>query len=264
MISLAQALKASNARNRFLLHDGFVASLKATKQRAQNGSRAAWLFRRARQVLTENLKGIEDIFVRNTDSVLDYPRFGIALEGIPLSLIEKRITMERERDPRSRAIPYYRMYHADVLIGHGKRKRAIPLIDQVLRDARTPADNALKLHARLRKLELTKAHSEAYQKLTTRIYAMAPAALRNAGFRLPVHHEIHDAGVRSMLSQTAFTLEDDINREFVVSYKRTVDGKHELAFRSQRGLSRDLRVSGTDLRNVVNQLNDVVFREKLP
>jgi tetratricopeptide (TPR) repeat protein len=264
MISLAQAIQSQNARSKFSLTDGFVASLQATKERTQRAARSRWLLRRARQILTENLKGIEDIFIRNTDSVLDYPNFGIALEGIPLSLIEKRIAMEKATDPRSRAVPYYNMYRADAYVRNGQYKTGLKVIEQVLQDARNKYDDALKLHALVKQVALLDKDSKHFLHLTTRIYTMAPAALRNAGIRLPVHYEFSNSSVLSLLSKTGFSPAVDENREFVISYSLNKDGHHQLAFRSQRGVARDLRVSGSDLRKVINQLNDVVFSEKLP
>jgi len=225
--------------------------------------RVWWLLRRAQQILTEDLKGIEDIFIRNTDSVLDYPTFGIALEGMPTALLEKRIAVEQQRDLRSAAIPYYRMYLAQSLINKGRSSEARELLQKVIADSREKFDAALKREAMLAEAILLSSDSERYAKLSEGIFFDSRAALRNAGLTLPVNYHIADSSIVSQLARTNLQPTAGSSLEYVVDYNRE-GTKHVFGFRSKQGLVPNVRVSGDDLVSVLHKFRAAVFSEQLP
>lgn len=261
MISLAQALGAQSAAERFRVKEDWSDWATSLKQRTHYYIRRWWLLRRARQILTEQLKGIEDLFVRNTDSVIDYPAFGEALALFPLRTLRNRIKLELDRDPRSQSYPYYKQYLAEGLLNHGHEREADKILREVIADCRPKYDDALKLRALLTRARLFDENSVQYLRLVQLSFRMLRASVRNSGFRLPISHSISNSEVRNLLEETAFKFTDGDN-EFHASHEFS-KGRHILSFRSKQGLVPSIKVSGKDLTTVVNQFNDAVFSEKL-
>ncbi|MDC0358767.1 hypothetical protein OAO01_08125 [Oligoflexia bacterium] len=261
-ISLAQALQAQNSYEKFYRHSDWSSKVRSVKTRIHNKLRIWWLRRRARQILSEDLSGIEDLFIRHTDSVIEYQSFGSVLADFPVSVLHKRIEMEKERDKRIESWVYYNAYLAENYLVHGKKQKALEYINKAMQGTRNKYDDALMVHVLSLKLKLFEEDSLDYTKLATALFAQSPAALRNYGLRLPAFFDISEKDVVRELGKSAFTAVKQEKPEFVIDYAFE-DGKHVLAFSSRSDLIRNVRVLGEDLQDVINQLNDEVFRVKL-
>ncbi len=128
-VSMAQALRAEVA----VLHDKHTNSLVESLTNLVNipwlSIRAWWLERRARGIALEELSDFEDLHVRNTDTMLEYPTFGSIMTGFPLRSIEKRLERLKQDDQRPLAHSYYQVYLAQSLLQHGNAARAISLLE---------------------------------------------------------------------------------------------------------------------------------------
>ena len=261
-ISLAQALLRQNSHEKFRLHKTLWAKIDSLKKRVHNRMRVWWLMRRARQIMTEELLALEDIYVRNTDSIIEYPTFGEMLRYFSFSTLEKRIDLEKIDDSRSQAHVYYRAYLAENALQNGLEELGKKYIEQAIQDSRPRYDDGLRLHLLNKKLDLLHEGSSEYQRVAYTIFSLSKAALRNYGHRLPVAIQIEDSIVRSLLQNSTFYPSQSRNLEYIVSHNFE-QGKHILTFRSRSGLTKTIRVKGEEINLVINQLADGVFREKL-
>lgn len=262
MISLAQALRAKNNQLAFRQYSGWTSWVGSLLSRSANRSRASWLLRRARQIMTEQLDQLEDIYIRHTDSMIEYPTFGTALAGFPTKALRSRVDLEERTDRRSPARLYYDAYIAENLLAHGSRSKGLSLLKEVLSAARYKYDQALRIHTMLLNLEYLKVGSEAYRKLAYEILQTVGPELRNAGFRLPVNLGEMPRSVRSALLDGPFHEDNSLVLPYRINYEHK-DGIHILHFISNQAPVGNSTVKVDDLDEAVNRLSDSVFTKKL-
>lgn len=262
MVSLGIALRKLNAHKKFERYRSTWEWAKALKLRSVNRFRSWWLLRRAREVLTENLSNMEDLFVRHTDSMLDYAALGEVLAPIPPYLLRDRINHEREQDKRSEAAPYYDSYLAENYIEHSWWNDARTLLKNVLSLTRPLYDNALKLRALTLSLQYAQPNTREYADTAYQIFQLSRAELRNEGYRLPVLAKISDRSVRDELEQSAFEIHTEGSYPYTIAYQFQ-DGQHVLEFDSDTTAIGDIRVKADNLYSAINNLADSVFMKDL-
>ncbi len=263
LISLAQALAAQNRQLSFRRVKSWRERLAWIGEASYNRVWRWWLFRRARQILTQDLNNLEDIFIRHTDSMIEYSSFGEFLATFPRRLVERRIEIERKSDKRQAASNYYEAYLAESLIDSGFKKAGLVKIEEILGGLREGYDDGLKLHLYLLKLALYEEQDAQYTELALKVFALSRAALRNAGLRLPVNTSSNMPGkVRNELSASAFYLSAESQLPFEIVFEKNSD-EYLLKFVSRKANSGSITVKGSDLKDAVNKLTDEVFSNDL-
>lgn len=262
LISLSAALQAQAYSLSIQLTNGVFEEIKKWKLIVEHRVRAWWLMRRARQVLIEDLKNIEDLFIRNTDSLIEYPTFGTVLAGIPSSTFEERLVREIEQDSRKDAQLYYQAYKGENLLQHGDPQNGIQLLNQVINGARPKYDSLLRLHAILVSLQKLTPGTDEYASLAQQAYAISRPSLRNEGYALPVNYAEGDKEILSALKKTGFILDNTRSLQYAVGYYRSQQGI-ELEFRSTAGGQVSVKVRGADLFEAINKFNEEVFTQDL-
>jgi tetratricopeptide (TPR) repeat protein len=269
LTSLARALRAHNAHERARLKTGIIDRFESLWLRTKNTILSRYYERKARQILTEELMNIEDLFIRNTDSVLEYPTLGDVLRGYSSGVLERRVKDQIAQDSRERALPYYEAYLAENFLNNslpfiGWRKAAgKTYLEAALGRSRDRYDQALALHlmiVKLREMPLTAAEA---QSLSEDIYLISPAALRNAGLQLTVNYEMASASVRRAFSKTPFHLDNEPLGEFILLHSTGRAGEHEFLLRSRSGIVPEVRVAAEDLKSGINTLVNRVFTQEL-
>lgn len=260
MISLAQALRARNNRLRTRVSASFPAAFMTFKERILSEIRAGWLMRRARQILSEDLKDFEDIYIRNTDSLLDYPSLGEVLARFPLRLAVRRIEREAAKDDRRQADVYYRAYLIECRFVRGSRREALQQLDLLLPELRDGLDESLKIHLLLMKLGAFRPDGEAYSRLAKRIFSLSRAALRNGGYSLPVNYQtsLSDDPIRSYLKGSAFYTDNSVEHSFRIR-SSFADGAFVLEFSEAESGQGRITVKASDAKEAFNRLMDEVF-----
>ena len=112
LISLSQALSAKNNVLRTTVPLSWGEWYRNREEMASNSLRAWWLMRRARQMLLGELNQIEDLTIRNTDSLVEYPTLGDVLSGLSSAAFEARLARQLQTDPRPAAQVFYKAYAA--------------------------------------------------------------------------------------------------------------------------------------------------------
>lgn len=256
-LSLAQALLRKNNHLALIPHSSLADMVNSLRETTLNDIRAWWLFRRAKQVLAEDLTSLEDLSIRNTDSLIEYPTFGELLSRFPLRTAEQRLTLESELDPRVPAQAYYRAYLAESYLAHGETRKGIAFLDEVLKSVRPRYDNALKLHALMLQLSLLDPESDAYALLSSEIFILSRPALRNYGHRLPVRVIGAPPEVIETLAEYPFAVTGKAT-PYEITY--SLEGReHQLYFSTNNGVIGGIRAKGEDLEGVISTLINAVF-----
>lgn len=258
LISLATALDAKNNHIKYYRFSNTGDWLRALKERSVNSVRSWWLMRRARQILTEDLINLEDIYIRNTDSLIEYGTLGTVLAGIPTAALKKRVSEEEAIDSRKDAKYFYMAYRGENLLRNGSEKEGQQLLNEVVNMSRPTYDNMLRLHALLLSLANLSSESDDYVAIANQAFALSRASLRNYGFALPVNYASEDSGIVEELKKGAFILDNSRDLQYSINYQRNGD-EIELHFFSTNSGMVDIKVRGSDLSEAVNKLGDEVF-----
>jgi tetratricopeptide (TPR) repeat protein len=185
-ISLSQALRRKNNIIRNSISSGLTEWFSNKRLILANTLEAWWLMRRARQMLLGELNDVEDLSIRNTDSLLEYPTFGEALRGLSQASLSRRLAKETREDTRTPAKLFYQLYEAESGLGWWPARSALSSLDTVIERARPRYDELLRTHAILLRMQTLDWDSRRYQELAYRVFLTAPAELRNYGLPLPV------------------------------------------------------------------------------
>jgi len=273
LISLSQALRRKNSHDRLYLHGTIWRELASLRQQAVRGVRSWWLMRKARQILVEDLDGLRDLNIRNTDSMIEYSTFGEVLATFPTRLLRRRIEKEQLQDPRKEAQAYYRSYLSESLMNTWSRRAGDVLMDQTIPLFRSRYDNGLRAHSLLARIKAFSPGSPEYTLIAQEVFGISRSALRNYGQRLPIAfnvekpRDLREAGttmdeLTKMLSKSAFFVSNESNLQHIVSYSFE-DNKHLLIFSSASGNTGEIKITSDDLREAINKLADVVFTRQL-
>jgi len=163
-------------------------------------AQAWWQARKARQVAIVELEDFEDLFIRNTDSMLQYPLLGQVFRDLSASDTEARLLKMKERDSRAPASTFYDLYLLERKVASekllGVSNKTITELqellgrireqDKLLR-ARTLATSIIALESRegiFVSLDPKLASLLTRQK--EELFEMLPAMLRQIGSSLPV------------------------------------------------------------------------------
>lgn len=265
-ISLAQALVRHNNILRFHHTDTWTEWLEQKETIASNSLRAWWLLRRARQILIDDLHDIEDLTIRNTDSLLEYPTLGEVLAGFSSSALSRRIEGQRTRDTRAIAGVFYDAYLAESGSSWLFSGAANEKLESVAQRGREGFDTLLKTHVTLLRMRDLSPDSDRYRDLAYRVLHTAAPELRNYGFQLPVAIDLGSdpQSLRSSLEAGPFReAPGKGNVCSITAADPTTPGKLALRFSCPSQSSKNRVVEGDTSGEVVNKLSDALFREEI-
>lgn len=265
-ISLGQALLRQNNILKFHQPATWSEWLEQKRARVENSVRAWWLFRRARQTLIDDLNDIEDLTIRNTDSLLEYPTLGEALSGLSESALSRRIEAQRARDVRATAGTFYDAYLAESEQSWLFPRAANERLDSVIGRSREGFDTLLKVHAMLRRMSSLSPDSQRYRELAYRVFYTAAPELRNYGFQLPVVIDSTTVSGALRSAVKAGPFRDVSGKDSLCSItvgNATTPEKLALRFSCPAQSIHNRLVEGATPGEVVNKLSDALFREEI-
>lgn len=265
-ISLGQALVRQNNALRFQIPRTWSEWLDIKRQRISNAVESWWLLRRARQILTEELNDVEDLSIRNTDSLLEYPTLGEVLQGLSRAALGARLEEESRKDSRAPAKLFYQAYAAESQLSLWRSGAATASLDSIIERSRPRYDDLLKTHATLLRLGTLDTTSARYRELAYRVFYTAPAELRNYGYRLPVRIQA-SSQLRNLILSGPF-VEDRSTRDqdevCLLTSQQAISGSGvSLRFSCPHNSSKNRGVEDSDPHEVVNKLTEALFREEI-
>jgi len=219
-ISLAQALDAQSAVLADTHFNSIHEKLLAIIQRQWLSIRSWWLRRKARQIAVNKLEDFEDLWVRHTDAMVEYPTLGNFTSGFSEDGFAARIKSMLQLDLRPLVHSYYQLYLAENTLTHGNPDEALSLLKIAEPDLR-PFDRLAQAEVlRIELLAQKKLHGwwrnndEIAQEaaIAENIYEIIPSHLRIYDLSLPVETTFSQTsgcnGVEEelidMLTQTRF------------------------------------------------------------
>lgn len=265
-ISLSQALTRKNNLLRTRLSSSWGEWLEDSREIAANSLEAWWLMRRARQILASELNEIEDLSIRNTDSLIEYPTLGEALAGFSRSTLSHRLTTEGNRDDRAAAKLFYQQYLAENSRGILGNRRANEILDTVIERARPRYDELLRTHATLLRMESLNTSTPRYRDLAYRVFYTAPSELRNYGLPLPITIDgtTVSPSLRSDIESGPFIAVEGGSQLCRISAERDRDsGNTRLRYTCPGNTAKNRVVEDSDQRQLVNKLSEALFREEI-
>ncbi|MCB0324686.1 MAG: tetratricopeptide repeat protein [Bdellovibrionales bacterium] len=234
-VALAQALEAEAAVLQDTVYEHFWERLIAYARIPYLRVRAWWLHRKARRIAVEELDDLEDLFIRNTDSMVAYPTLGRALAGFNQRSMTKRIERMIQNDDRPPAHSYYRLYLAENLLAHGEVEDAAAIFKTELKNF-TPRDRLARAEALAKLLTIAEAgrdsilRSESESERTERVayanelFDLLPSHVRFHNLALPVHGTLApvDDESRALLEEIGEAL-------FRKRFEKLAEGERSLA-----------------------------------
>lgn len=265
-ISLGQALLRKNNILATHLTNSWAEWIEQQKAIASNSLRAWWLLRRARQILIDDLNDIEDLVIRNTDSLIEYGTLGEALAGLSRSSLQRRLSKQRQTDPRVPAQAFYDAYEAEAARSWYSWTTSNQLFDSVIQHSRDGFDTLLQTHSILRRMESLSPDSDRYRELAYRVFYTSAPELRNYGLRLPVALDTTGApwGLRSKIESGPFNVVPSSTGVCAIKASApSAPGRLSLRFTCPGQSRMDKVVEGSSLPEVINNLSDSLFRQEI-
>ena len=259
MISLAQALRAKNNLLKLHVFSSWSDWIESKKARSINQLRAWWLLRRCRQQMIEDQNNLEDIQIRNTDSLIEYPTLGDLLVGIPKSAFLLRLDNERKIDSRGPSANYYNAYEGQRLLDWWDGAKGVKLLESVLNTAREKYDALLYVQTSIQLIEYLGADSEEGQRLILKIFEMNRPTLRNFGLKLPVNLSQLSSELKGYLLEGPFS---DGGNGSPCAINSENAGK-QLRIKCSTGSLPEATAKGETPEELVNELADTVFKVQL-
>lgn len=258
LLSLAEAERAYAQHSRQQATDDWRAFILQKGEALAAELRAWWYGRRARQILFENLNDFEDLHIRNTDSLLEYPTLGRMLSSVPTRQIMRRINSVMRIDKRPEAAVFYKSYLAEHQLTNGPRREGLELFGQVVASLRPRFDDLLRVHLLLVRLESLDPDSKEYATIAGDVFSYARPALRSRGFQLPVTVAQGLSQLGEYLEYSPFKPAGSRTSDYTLSLG-SIDGEFVLEFSSRRKNFATVRVRGREIPEILNKLADEVF-----
>lgn len=262
-ISLAQALRIKNNTLYVQVSDGVLAWLQKQKERMRNSLEAWWKLRKARQILVNTLNSIEDLSIRNTDSLLEYPTLGEVLADIATVSFKERVTSELTIDSRPQAALFYALYEAENRLGWFNTKEIKAELDTIIARARPRYDALLRLHAVIIRLSLQDVATKNYYTDAYAIFMINRSALRNYGFSLPVKLSQLSPELSSAVLKGPFIVARHSKQTQPQPCEITAPSPREISFRCPSMPQHNRTVKDGDPIQLVNKLIEAIFTEEI-
>lgn len=208
LIALSQALRAEQAEIRDKDYDSLREKAEAYAMLPSLAIRTWWTERQARDLGVNGLEDLEDLSIRNTDTMLEYPTVGSVFTGFPVRSFKRRIDRMLESDSRPEAAKYYKLYLAQNLWAHGDATEAERIIREIRGQFR-PIDRLAQATALGTLIEVlergaswfhrtTTAEADELVRLREELYGLLPSELRYRDLSLPVR--VSTSGPRNDLA----------------------------------------------------------------
>ncbi len=246
--ALYQRFKFKLSNNLFESYSHFESSIKFKVY-------SWWYKRQSRRMLIDVMKSFEDVNIRNTDSMLEYPTLGMIAGGISPTNLARRIDLERINDKRPEATTFYQSYLAESLINHGKVKDGIFLLDKTIPLTRDKYDLLLKSHLLSLRLKTVSFNSDDYLNLSSILFNQSPYIFRNYGFALPVTLSTSNESYNKIVYKAGF-----VHNPKAINYKLSIvkDGE-QYSVSADFPVVGKLKLTSDNLVNLMNRLNETIF-----
>ncbi len=254
-ITMAQALTAKANALDDMVRDSYAASLQDVALRQTLLTQAWWYYRQARKIGLEELDDLEDLYIRNTDTILEYPTLGNFLSTYPSRSINRRLERIAKSDDRPQADVFYKLFEGEKQFADGEYATAVQTFNTVLAKLR-PLDRLATAEAKTL-LHIAEQRSRHFwqwpseedkvrsRKEREELFTLLPSQLRYYGLLLPASVQLSAAegaitseakNIRSYLSNRFEFLDAASNPTLRYEVRITEVGKKDGALQFQLAL----------------------------
>lgn len=254
-ISLAQALRRKVNVLSSIVPTSFKERLSIYWQIIKLSTERWWLLRKTRSLVSSEMKSFEDLSIRNTDSIIEYPWIGEFMASFPEQTAIKRIEAEEAADNRSKANRYYEIFKAQVYFEHGDYASAAEILKK-LPALREVKDAALAMNVKLMHLGMLPHTAQSFVQLAVDVYKTERSALLTNGIPLPVKIKASDA-LLSALSDRAFQVADS---PLIIEGGKLENGTYQLTLDLAGIGGEKISATGDTIEGAVNAFTAKVFK----
>ncbi len=252
----SKSLLAYNNHLRSAPKSSYLEKLASWKQIFTNYLKASWYDRKAKLLLLSYLEKFEDLDVRHTDSLLDYPSLGFFFQSLPKSTARRVIAKQQEVDKRPNSKFYYQTYLASNLATHGAKNEAQKLLQEVINEPKIEFDQALKAQALVQLIQISTAQNQSV--FIEKLFKVQPAAILNNNLKFPVTSTGLPSELVKLLEPTNLDLTSGKSTNFQLTYS----SDKESQYLTLRGPNNYLTtVQGKDYLSLINSLIKQIFTE---
>jgi Tfp pilus assembly protein PilF len=189
--SLSIAYESAKNREHLSPSLGLFSNTRSLFYQLDLAWKSAWSKRRALHVLIDEGNNLEDLKIRNTDSMLEYPTLGRTLSGGDLVWSTRKITRALEDDKRPESKLYYRTYLLEIKLNNRWFPHSFYSNSEILSEIESLLQSGVQLPL-LRvtllgmKLSLLTKGTPEYVRTVTELFRLNPAEVLNRGFYLPI------------------------------------------------------------------------------
>jgi Tfp pilus assembly protein PilF len=222
----------------------------------------SWWYKRKARFLFQSMNNMEDVYIRHSDSVVDYPKLGFLLATFPSQSLKEKLAKIRKKDDRKEADIYYDSYYAESLINDGYHLQGLKILDASLDKIntyhRTPYERSLIAHLNVLKVKaLDNKHAPSSIAASLAVFNINPARLINAGVRLPVKANKETEAKRSKFESAGFVLVNSGTPHQI--YLKSEGNEWKLTFESSVAGVKKIELKGSSLPSLINRLTRSVF-----
>ncbi len=262
LVSSAMALEFQNSHLATAIYSSNWQWLQSLAQRVANSTKRLWLLNKTRHVLIEHLNQLEDLYIRHTDSMLEYPTFGNSLSSLPLPTVEMILKNSIDQEKRPEARMYYQAYLAEAYLANDQIEKGLNIARAIVPELRPLEDRQLELHVINLIMQQIDSESDEYRQMAYDAYTLAPASVRNYGNKLPVNIAGLTEEISDLLKSSSILIDNRRGLPFKIEHEFK-DDKHVLVFSSQIKSIPRIEVSGEELSSALNDLQDRIFTRRL-
>lgn len=261
LISLAETLEAETNSLRLRIPESIIEYLNSWKTVIDNQLQLWWTLRKAR-FLFQQMGHMEDIDIRHTDSLLEYPKLGWILKDFPTKSLFSRLKEIEDNDDRPLAKNYYESYRAENLLHHGQKEEGLAKVNALIKAIheakRDSLDAALLLRLHLLRLNELSPDSKSYRASASWAFEASQASLRAHGHTLPVNGNDTAWALRHELAKVGFLVTRSEKLKFEVQASQQA-GDYVLRFKAEPPHIQGVTVKGNNLSTTLNRLAEHVF-----
>ena len=209
LIALAAAYRAKAAALLDRAESGYWQEAVNRVESSVLRLKAWWMERRIRRFAVEELNDFEDLYIRHTDTMLEYPTLGSAIAGYGYGALQARIEKLSGKDSREAADGLYQLYLAEAALGDSKPAAAekhLLSAEKALREFdRLAIAKLLALKVRLHHAKrglFEDGSDNEVQRLKEELFSVHPPLLRFEDLSLPVYMRIERTAEFSEYAET--------------------------------------------------------------
>ncbi|MCC6934063.1 MAG: hypothetical protein IT292_12565 [Deltaproteobacteria bacterium] len=192
MIGLGQSYYGYGAVLKNKLTSGIANKLNDYLQGCYYQLKGYWRIREAQKLAFGQMDNFEDLYIRHSDAMIEYPSLGDLISSLPSASVKKRIEHLIDSETRERAKSYYQLFWATNLYSHGDNQKSLDILQQIFGSFRQfdrlASAELLRYKIKIIEAADSSAQQEVQQIVADKelLFSLSPAYFTYFNIRLPI------------------------------------------------------------------------------